>query len=290
MASYSTSRFEEEDSGGAMEVLTLGEEQFANDGPKEIVLDETEPPRPPHGYTVEYTQGIPRFSVSKDVDFGMVRIICDANYGRRFPGADHFRNYRRVRRHHASRVKVRDTYHDPRLPVQFSTLMLDADSKHSMEVRATCRGNIIVFDSLLFHEDDAEAVLNQSSPAHLTRLRTQYQGPTLNQRVLAEAACHAKSTVSPLPNATYTNPSKSDHNPYSSGTHRVYKYGHQPVHTIQPRFYDSIHRYFASYGVDDSMARFVRDYANYVQAVELVDWYDRVTPVFQHRLMSSAKK
>lgn len=154
-----------------------------------------------------------------------------------------------------------------------------------MCVTASCLADFTLsIDSVSFvnHTSSVRELLERSPDALISR-RNFYQGPRLHQGHLAEYALGTNFSVSPiaLPRQHRALPLKlsSKYNPCPAGASS--RYGHHPVHTVPPRVYDSLFRWFGALGIDDTFAADVRSIAMEVVDLEYSNW--RATVVDETR-------
>ena len=121
-------------------------------------------------------------------------------------------------------------------------------------------------------------------------IKRKYQGPRLHQgEFIRNQILQHSTTPSPIP--TLVRPETRHHvqrfstyfycgySDYFTPSTPQYKYGHNPVHTIEPQLYDHFYNYLTSLGITNKLSSSVIHIANKVQREQQLKWIQKVKHV-----------
>lgn len=258
------------------------------------------PPVPPQAFEVLHEAGTRRFTMlsTSPVTNDTVVVTCLVNH-RALPklswdssaaaAAKHGQCARRqgARRRAGGRIAL-PTYSPDVLPIRFRAYVGSERRNLCMELRLVSLDGLLGIDGVVMHPGGV--VRGSVVEMPLREASQLYQGPTLNQRFLAETLTSShRQSINPLvpyrqclSNFTdpFFNPRVCPHSFFS----------HHPVHTAPDRVTDAIARFAADVGVDDDLALFVHKYAVYVQSVEDSLWLRKVDEALGGLLPSSREE
>nr|CCC93395.1 conserved hypothetical protein [Trypanosoma congolense IL3000] len=224
----------------------------------------------PHRFDLHHKLGTREFTMYAEVFEATVLVHCSVSNHRLRPlgGGKNSAGTFGTRR----KAKTRRQNCPPDdLPVEFSAFVAVPPSGLTLEALCSCSLGFLVVDGILFHRGlMPESVIPQDG--NLVREGV-YQGPLLNQRLLAECVVSTRGCINPLePHRQHQAFFFDRHvNLWSS---RFSRLGHLPVHTAKPEFADTLCHFLGCFGVNDELARFVEEFAHQVHKEEKSHWFN----------------
>lgn len=220
--------------------------------------------KPPHGFVFNYQPGSRLFTLctpSEATPRVVVScVVSPKKRGQLRHGQRRGRVPRRVR---------------PQLPFEttnytrFSCCISGATQGSSLELEVRCRSLLgqIVIDGITLGED----VVTAAEGPEQCYSQLSYQGPYVSQSHLAELIVNSLPTSSPLwsPRQATSAPFDADLNYASSPFSR---FGHAPVHTLNPTLAGKAAKLLEGLGVDDELASFVEETSEKVRREEEDAW------------------
>jgi hypothetical protein len=154
------------------------------------------------------------------------------------------------------------------LPVQFSAFVSrPSGTVLCFEALCSVLHGCLSVDGAVFHSSIRDAARDDvESPAW-----TLYRGPLLHQKHLAECVCSIRGQPNPL--VQYRQHQKFFFDPFVNPvTSKFARFDHYPVHTTPTAVSDQLVEFLQERGIDDDLAAYVEEYAEFVASEERHHW------------------
>ncbi|KEG14515.1 hypothetical protein DQ04_00431190 [Trypanosoma grayi] len=223
---------------------------------------------PPHSFDLHHELGSREFTLyTENLSGAEVLIHCSVdNRGLRSLNGGEKEKIRSQRAHFRTRLQNST----PRTsPVEVSAFVSVPHTAFTVEASCSCLLGLLVVDGVVIHSGCiTESLVPRDGYSACEMV---YHGPLLSQRALSESLINIRSGANPLDPYRQEQAFFFDRHvrPWSS---RFTRFGHVPVHTVQPRFANAVCSFLERFDVDDEVAVFAERFAHVVQKREKEAW------------------